>query len=560
MNHLRQAWVRPYLRGFAIVVASYRGFTYRFAITTALFFLLGAINAAVPYLLARANDALTHQLDTSYRAMLLVLGFGIVWTISQVFSWLKGAASAAALTRSDAAIYLAMLQHVIRLPLADQQRLSKSTIIQDIRRVRDSFSGISMSIFWTILPILFELFIAFLVVAKLISAKFAIIFIIMISILFIVSYIIAEKSGVIHKSIYASENKLFAHLSERLDALFNIKINRTYDHETQLGLAHAKENVTVITSTNIKAATLMSIQALAVGMVLTICSTYVAIEIRGGSISSSSFLVVIGYIMQITSPFSMLTSSLINLKKDFISLERGLHYLDMPPEPDKEIFFQGPRISNQQPAFEIENLALPGVYGKKISWIVPSSGTHVISGHSGIGKTTLLTMMLGMRGFESGSIKFQGEPVAKFGATGIFDELAFVPQHPFIFSGTLRENICYGASSNVSEVELENLVEQLDLSNILGQTGHSIITLDTDLGIMGSELSGGERQRIVIARALARGKKILVLDEPTSSIDACLEDRIIDFLESRSVLLIIVTHRKAIIDRADSVLDIGEFS
>lgn len=548
-------WVHPYLRVFQIINRQQKRFFLKFFIVSIFYLVLSSINALTPYLLGKANESLNSP-QGGLSPMFLVLGFGCVWTVSKLTVLLKGVMSGPILVRADAAIYRALFEHIVRLPRASQQKLDTGVVVQDVKRSMMSFSGISSSVFWVIAPMLYELLLAFLVLYKIISAEFAVVFVIMILMLFFAAYNIAEKSGVIHKSIYASDNRLFAHLTERLNALTDIKINSAYMREKGLVNANLADNIKVITQANFKSFWLMAVQTLSIGAVLTFCITYVAHGIIAGNNSAGSFLVTIGYIVEITAPFSLLTSSLIELKKDFESLNCAFHYLDMSIE--KCVGKRERRTTNKDTFFDVRNLRLPTMIDKPITWGFPRSGMHVITGPSGAGKTTLLNVMLGLQDFEEGSVEFCGHPVSQFGNSGIFENVAFVPQFPFIFSGTLRENMCYGTSTDVDDSELHEIAGQLDLFGILVKNEGSCTTsLDSFLGVSGASLSGGERQRIGIARALVRRKNVVLLDEPTSAVDALLEAKIVHLLRSRAQLVVVVTHREAIMNMADSVLDLG---
>jgi thiol reductant ABC exporter CydD subunit len=172
-----------------------------------------------------------------------------------------------------------------------------------------------------------------------------------------------------------------------------------------------------------------------------------------------------------------------------------------------------------------------------------------LAGPSGAGKSTLLAAVLGFLSPTSGRVTIGGVNVADLEPTAWRAQLAWVPQRPTLFAGTIAENIRVGLSG-ASDAAVASAASDAALS------GHD---LDTLLGDDGAGLSAGERQRVGLARAFLRDAPIVLLDEPTANLDGTSEERVLTALRrlvaGRTVLL--VAHRPALFALADDVVEVG---
>ncbi|WP_036992077.1 ATP-binding cassette domain-containing protein [Metapseudomonas furukawaii] len=141
--------------------------------------------------------------------------------------------------------------------------------------------------------------------------------------------------------------------------------------------------------------------------------------------------------------------------------------------------------------------------------------------------------------------------MARLSPTTILNRVSVVSQDPFVFLGTLRDNLLYGTEEPAADGELLSILDALSL-DFTCEDGSS--PLDRVLGSEARQLSGGERQRIAIARALIRRKEVMILDEPTSALDGETESRVLALLRSRVGTLIMITHREAPRAIADEVI------
>jgi ABC-type transport system involved in cytochrome bd biosynthesis fused ATPase/permease subunit len=189
---------------------------------------------------------------------------------------------------------------------------------------------------------------------------------------------------------------------------------------------------------------------------------------------------------------------------------------------------------------------------KDLSFTLHPNETVALIGKSGSGKTTVTNLMLRTLDPQQGRILFDGAPEDTLSLESIRSQIALVPQDPFLFYGTIADNLRV-AREDASDEELRAALASAELLDFVES---SPAGLDTMVGDQGMALSGGQAQRLAIARALLKDAPVVVLDEPTSQIDVETENLLNRALErvtaNKTVLLI--AHRLSTIERADRIL------
>lgn len=225
---------------------------------------------------------------------------------------------------------------------------------------------------------------------------------------------------------------------------------------------------------------------------------------------------------------------------------------------DMEPFGARPRLNaGIEPRLSFENISFSYVDGAPIltrfSFEAAPKSLTLIVGPSGIGKSTFGRLAAGIDVPTSGRVLLGGLDISDYEPNDVRGKIAYIPQEPYLFSGTVRENLLIG-HEGASEKDVatalrvaaaDTLIERLPLG------------LDTHVGERGSALSGGQRQRLAIARSLLKKPKVLILDEPTSALDDAAQRRMVEELEAlkETTTLIIITHRPDVFTRADQVVD-----
>ncbi len=189
---------------------------------------------------------------------------------------------------------------------------------------------------------------------------------------------------------------------------------------------------------------------------------------------------------------------------------------------------------------------------RQVSLDLPPGKRMAVVGPSGAGKSTLIALLLRFWEYQEGQITLGGRDLRQLLPDDVRSRLAVVRQKPFIFSGTLRENLLL-AAPQATEAQLDAVMEAVRLAAWVRSLPQGY---DTDLGGQGLQLSGGQRQRLALARALLRDAPILLLDEPTANLDALTERALVETLlettQGRSVLW--VTHSLVGLEALDEIV------
>lgn len=209
-----------------------------------------------------------------------------------------------------------------------------------------------------------------------------------------------------------------------------------------------------------------------------------------------------------------------------------------------------PRIEFDDVAFGYEGAGAPVLDG--VSFSLRAGSTTAIVGPSGSGKSTILALIAGLHEPTRGRVLIDGVDAATLAAEARRAASSVVFQHPYLFHGTIRENVFAGDPS----ADDDRFARAVALARVDELTARLPDGADTVVGEAGSALSGGERQRVSIARALLKAAPILLVDEATSALDTENEAAVVDALtgDPRPRTRVIVAHRLASIRHADRVL------
>ncbi|PIE20601.1 MAG: lipid A export permease/ATP-binding protein MsbA [Neptuniibacter caesariensis] len=193
----------------------------------------------------------------------------------------------------------------------------------------------------------------------------------------------------------------------------------------------------------------------------------------------------------------------------------------------------------------------PVIKGLNLS--VQPGQTVALVGKSGSGKSTLANLLPRFYEPASGGIYLDGHRLDEYDLHSLRSQIALVNQHVVLFAGTIRDNIAYGAMSDVTEEQVINAAEAahvMEFASVLPDG------LDTVIGEKGTKLSGGQRQRIAIARAILKDAPVLILDEATSALDTESERHIQTALEyvMKGRTTLVIAHRLSTIENADQIV------
>ncbi|MEP3637088.1 MAG: peptidase domain-containing ABC transporter [Paracoccaceae bacterium] len=257
---------------------------------------------------------------------------------------------------------------------------------------------------------------------------------------------------------------------------------------------------------------------------------------------------------KVTDPianFSSLWESWQNIR---VSRQRLGDIVNVPMEP----FGARPKLPlGIQPRLSFENVTFGYVEGvpilKRFDFKAEPNTLTLVVGPSGIGKSTFGRLAAGIDEPSEGQIRLGDEDIAKFEPHDVRSKVAYIPQEPYLFSGTLRENLLIG-EQEASEEDLQTALRVAAADSVVERLP---LGLDTNVGERGSALSGGQRQRIAIARSLLKKPKVLILDEPTSALDDAAQRTMAEELArlKSTTTVIIITHRPDVFHDPDRVID-----
>lgn len=308
----------------------------------------------------------------------------------------------------------------------------------------------------------------------------------------------------------------------------------------------------------LKAKKVKSVISPVVAITVATCTAFVlwrgAHLVLNGVMTVGALTVFLWYMSKFFSPVQDLAKMTSTIAQTSVALERIQSILETnaitpekanaicPQKIEGEIFFENVSFAYNTDSPLIKNFNLKIEYGQRIG----------ICGHTGSGKSTIVGLIARFYDPVSGRILIDGTDISDFTIVGLRNQLGFVMQDTVLFYGSIMENIAYG-KPDATEEEIIEAAKLAHADEFISKMPHGYQTL---VGERGVTLSGGQKQRIGIARALIRNSPILILDEPTSSLDSESEKVVMKALENlmSGRTVIIIAHRLTTIRDADKIV------
>jgi ATP-binding cassette, subfamily B, bacterial len=277
-----------------------------------------------------------------------------------------------------------------------------------------------------------------------------------------------------------------------------------------------------------------------------------------GKISIGELVVLITYITSVYQPLEQISTTVGMVHEQLVQFDSSLKLLDTEPEVvEREDAVELERPRGRVAARGV-SFAYPGRQHtlSGISFDAEPGERVAIVGHTGAGKSTLMSLLIRFYDPSGGRIEIDGVDLRDLKLHSLREQISVVLQEPLLFSGTIAENIRYGRLE-ASREEIEDAARAANAHDFISNLPDRY---ETELGEGGAQISGGERQRISVARAFLKDAPILILDEPTSSIDSRTEgvilDSLDDLMEGRTSFM--VAHRLSTVRHADQILVLGQ--
>ena len=277
--------------------------------------------------------------------------------------------------------------------------------------------------------------------------------------------------------------------------------------------------------------------------------------VQTGAITVGTLVAFVGYLVLFYTPINQLHSVNHMLQHALASGERLFEIIDTVPEVQEAPNAILPS-TNVRGMIQFDRVNFSYIPEKsaiqEVDFTIAAGEKIALVGHTGSGKSTLIKLLMRFYDVKSGSILIDGHPIKDFQISYLREQIGLVAQDPFLFNGTVADNILYG---NIGASR-----DQVISAAVAAHAGPFIKSLpdgyDTLVGERGVKLSGGEKHRIAIARTFLKDPPILVLDEATASVDTETESHIKQALDTLMAgrTTLIIAHRLSTLEGADRVL------
>jgi ATP-binding cassette, subfamily B, bacterial len=294
------------------------------------------------------------------------------------------------------------------------------------------------------------------------------------------------------------------------------------------------------------------------GTVLTLSTALVFLYggklVIDGAMTVGALVAFMAYHMRLLAPvqnlmglYTSVTTARVSLNRVFEILDATVDVREAPEalelrDTKGEIQFVDVTLKYDRDTVVLDN----------VNFNIPAGSLCAITGPSGVGKSTIADLLLRFYDPQSGSVLLDGYDVRELRLADLRREVVSVEQTAFLFNNTIAENIRYGRP----DATLEEIVQAAKAASIDGFIRSLPEGYDTEVGERGQALSAGERQRIALARAFLRDPSVLVLDEPTASVDSITEQAIAAAVSKTRMgrTTVVISHRFSLIELADLVI------
>lgn len=494
-----------------------------------------------PYLVKRMIDTPQSSETLSaviFQSMILIL---IVWGIMEICMRIQGALLVRTLPPIRNSLYENLADHVKRYPLSFFKSRLSGNLADKIQGAAQGSETLLSICLISFIPLLSHLFLS-LILTTSVSLKLGGIFLCWMTFHLSITW----KMGIcsLERTKFSAEAR--SNLQARiLDSFFNIFAVKTFSRESYeatylRGYLYKDLKATQKAQYYLeKVRWVLGGSSLAM-LIATLTISY--LEWKKEALSLGALTLVIMLLLNLTSFLWYLSMEMIRFKEEFGRVKENL-----------EVLFSGTlEETTKNPSFIPKGyLSLKNVtFGydtpliKDLSFSLSPGETLAITGLSGSGKTTLMHLLLSHIQAEKGHIEIDGTSIDTLSPTEARNAFAVVPQNPSLFHRSIRDNMIYG---NLSACE-EDIFQALKATHCYPFIQSLPLRLDTIVGDRGDKLSGGQKQRIAIGRALLKKSPILILDEPTASLDeetaiATIQN-VLTVAKKRAIL--VITHNKKI--------------
>lgn len=441
---------------------------------------------------------------------------------------------------------------MIRLPVSyfdtQQSGESVSRVVNDTGIVKDLISQQFPQFISGLISIIGAVIILFIM-----DWKMTLIMLISVPVTVVIMVPLGSKMAKISKGLQDETATFSGNIQQTISEIRLMKSSNAEKFEEQKG----KTGISSLLKFGLKEAKIFALigpfMYTVVMFVIVMIIGYGGIRVAEGTMSTGSLVAFLLYLFQIIFPITSFAMFFTQLQKAKGATERIINILEMPLEDgqegiEKDIKNEIIRVMNVTYAYNedepvIKNVSFEAKPGEMVAFAGPSGG----------GKTTLFAMLERYYIPSEGVIKVGDTPINEISLSSWRSQIGYVSQESAMMSGTIRDNLCYGLSEEISDERLWEVAKMAYADEFIRSFANG---LDTEVGERGVKLSGGQKQRIAIARAFLRDPKILLMDEATASLDSqsesVVQQALSRLMEGRTTF--VIAHRLSTIVDADKII------
>ena len=449
-----------------------------------------------------------------------------------------------------------MFEHLHRLQIQffDRNPVGRlvTRVTGDVDVLNEMFTSGVVAIFGDFFSLLFILAVMLKMNARLALVTFSVL-----PLIFIATSIFRKRVRECYRRIRVAIARINAHLQEHLTGMSVVQLfnreDKSFAEFERINSAHQKAFLDSVAAHSLFYPAVEVLSSSAIALIIW----YGGHQVLGGTVTIGIVVAFIQYAQRFFRPIQDLSDKYNILQGAMASSERIFKLLDTPVEiasPSGPVIAVPDRGVNGRIEFRNVWFAYQGEDWvlKDIDLTIEPGETIALVGHTGAGKTTLISLMLRFYDVQRGQVLVDGVDVRNHDLRELRRRFGVVLQDPFLFSGTIESNIRLGTSS-VTEKNMEDAIEEVNLGDFIRSLPQGT---REEMRERGNSLSVGQKQLISFARALAHKPEILILDEATSSVDTETEFRVREALD-RMVsgrTSFVIAHRLSTIQRADRIV------
>jgi len=494
-----------------------------------------------------SSEAIEYLMDHKYIIGLILLFILVLYIIKTVATYFLGTVGATAIEN----VQKTFSSHVIALPISVIERYQPANLSSRLTNDIVVISKIASVIIPDII-INSVIVIGALIFLFKINLKLTLFVLLIVPIFLLVNLPVNKKL----ENIYRNQQKLLGDISGNFtQSINNIKLIKSFNAQEDEKKRHFSYFNAL--SNNMKrmvlvGASLSSLSAALIVYHLTFLVIYLSFTYYKGGLNISDLIIFFMYVVQVISPILQLLNDFTELFEARGAISRLSEILDLNTEDDG---IYKDHVINMNSSIVFENVSFS--YGESsilnnLNFIINNKEFVSIVGPSGSGKSTILSLIYKFYGSYEGKITVGGYDLEDISPYDLRNNVSFILQNNLVFSDTIRNNLKYGKNRDLDDDILREYTYLTTIDKFIDKYQG----LDTVIGEEGILLSEGQKQKINVARNLLSEPKILLLDEPSSSLDVVSESVINDILVSfkDKMTIVVVAHKIKTVMNSDKII------